>query len=81
MTGRELFERHVDCSGGGTDAKDYYARMNPADRRGWEQLAELLTGELAAAYCEGHNAGIVQAAEALDDAWKRRESRRCQSTR
>jgi hypothetical protein len=76
MTGRELYERHVDLSGGGQDAKDYYDRMNPAGRRGWDGLARELTTELQAA----RNDGVVECSEAMQDAWERREARRCPST-
>jgi hypothetical protein len=45
MTGRELYERFVDAYGGGTNSKAYYDLMNPAQRRGWERLAEQLYAE------------------------------------
>jgi hypothetical protein len=40
MTGKELYE--LWCADAGSDAKAYWALMNPADKRAWDKLATLV---------------------------------------
>lgn len=75
MTGRELYERWL-ARPPSADTERYYDALHPIDRNHWDSLASDLTADLQAA----RNDGVIECSEAMQDAWERREARRCPST-
>jgi hypothetical protein len=74
MTGRELYERWCVYATGET--ADYWDQLSPFGQRAWDHLAEWQEHSEAAT----HDNAVITVSEAMQDAWERREARRCPST-
>lgn len=72
MTGRELHARWLTYRGG----DDEWPVLQAETRAAWDLLALDLTADLQTA----RNNGVIECSEAMQDAWERREARRCPST-
>jgi hypothetical protein len=76
MTGRELHARWLGPGFTREDADFYWNLLGFEEIDRWDRLAGDLTADLQAA----RNDGVIECSEALQDAWDRREQRRCPST-
>jgi hypothetical protein len=71
MTGRQTYARW--CAYATSETTDYWDDLSPAGQLAWDHLAEWQREREAAA----HDAAVIAVAEASEDAWTRREQRRC----